>query len=258
VEVLKLAIGPVLTTLGLVAGYYYFRKNRSYSTRRKTMLFDTKTIKLISSQLGPVDKFEVSYDGKKIKDPQIVEIDISNIGHKDIAKSDFDDGQPLAIDIGASAIAPMEVLTTKSTVSMKYEIDGDCVRLAPGLFPIRKVYRGRLLVEGTPSVSVPEHHIIDTDIVTGSMMRSRNSKRKAMFRRSSYGMLFLGSISFIAASIVADMRHVYMPAIGIVTSPLWFVEWYYPTFVVLLIGASLWLFNIVDDNDVSPADDDDV
>jgi hypothetical protein len=175
-EFLKYGVGWFIGIVAVIAGAYYF----FYNKRPNSLQIETSTKSMIVSGARRHGQLTVAYDGTKVRDPYLVEFAIVNSGHKDITSKDFDAEKPLRLAVGAKAVAPLESSETSNdqpTALLRLDAEAGEVILGPAKLAVGEVHRLRLLVDGTPYISIIEDPLIDTKIELGESIADRKKSR---------------------------------------------------------------------------------
>ncbi|WP_156765946.1 hypothetical protein [Mycobacterium sp. E342] len=196
-DIAKIA-GLVLTTVGLIAGFLYFRAGR----QRKKILFDTRSLKLITAELNDEqNKLEIVYGHRRLDQPYAVDVELTNIGHSDIGAKDFDGDGALQISIGAEIISRMQ-LETSNITKLNFDETEQSINVKPAKFGRNQVHRARILVDGKPEVTIGEQHpLLNTDIITTAGLLARYRPRGRQLFRTFAASGFIAVICSLGTEI---------------------------------------------------------
>jgi hypothetical protein len=259
VELLKVLVGPLLSATAIAFSYYSFVFNK----RRKGLDLDAVPSRLIAAGVEPGhdDKLAITYDGKTLTDPYTIDILLANVGQKDITSKDFDADKPLVINMGAEIRAPMRAPAAERGVPLDPDVIGGTIVIKPRLFSIREAHVARILVNGTPTISLSEKVLIDTDIHTDATLeREVISTMNRLKRFMTYGLIvclisfaLLGRAATKAHLLVWDHDHIWAyfryfhegkvnlwSAFG----PTWVLLWFWTTIAtaLALIAGFAWAY----------------
>ncbi len=101
-------------------------------------------------------KLQVTYDGKPVKEPHILEVTLSSRGRQDIAGGDFD-SQPLDFKVGAQVLALLRTTCSPGTGTFNaVRFADDTLKVGPGNIGRRQTIKFTLLADGPrPELSSP-------------------------------------------------------------------------------------------------------
>ena len=166
----------VLTVVGIVVagvGVAYAKKQAS-PPKRVLRVDAPPAAPLLATDSAAEIGIEVKRDGLALTDPRLITLTLDSDGDYDIARTAFDDGTPIAVDLGAPIV---ELLQQKGITAT---FDGTNLFLGPDLF--KKGSRASLLVlvdgpADTDSLSSQiAASLIDVSVVTSS--QSANARRR--------------------------------------------------------------------------------
>ncbi|WP_330233428.1 hypothetical protein OHA40_13720 [Nocardia sp. NBC_00508] len=146
----------VATTVGVVAGFYYFVANR----RRNVVRFDFDSRRMISGVPGP-ERLRVSYGAAAIGDPHLVVATLVNRGQKDVRPDDFVQGMSLPIEVSAPVVA---LIPDQNGTRLPVSRTAHGLDLAPTLLRRNRRYTITAITDGPPTFTVRDDVVADTDI----------------------------------------------------------------------------------------------
>jgi hypothetical protein len=108
---------------------------------------------------------EVTWDGAVVQDPHVLELTLISRGRRDIASEDFDN-QPLQFNVGARILAVIKTSCTPEPAAFHaFALDGDVLKVGPGLIVRRQTIRFTLLADGPhPALSSPAEALRDVKL----------------------------------------------------------------------------------------------
>jgi hypothetical protein len=186
---IKIAVGPALAIIGLVAGFYYFHANR----RRTTVRFLVVAQRIISSKAAH-GSLEVAYDGKTIKDPYLINIEILNTGPKDVRSKDFDQDAPLRVEIGVPIITLIVDKAAKPN-PINVSIDEEAIEIGPALLRKDERHTINAIVDGKPAPEV-NANLADADVRISGSADSPGGWLRSI-AESTTGAIALGAIMIV-------------------------------------------------------------
>jgi hypothetical protein len=160
---------------------------------------------LINEKAGMSQGIEVSRAGQVLSSPRVVNIELASRGRTDIRREAFDDGQPLALDVGVLIIECLDITSSPSDRQIpSVTVDGTKLFIQPSLIGRRQVITFSLLVDGaTPRLSSPAQSLIDVNI----RMREPDLVRSAVPppRTILTFVVLAAAIAFISRSYTAGI-----------------------------------------------------
>ncbi|TFI43573.1 hypothetical protein E4P29_11250 [Rhodococcus sp. 1R11] len=206
-EILKYGVGWFIGIVALIAGAYYF----FYNKRRKSIEIESTTRSMILAGVRGHGQLTVAYDETRVRDPYIVELAVVNSGHKDITSNDFDANKPLRISVEAKAVALLQwsvIEKEQSVMPLRLDAEASHVVLGPSKLAVGEIHRLRLLVDGTPHISVVENPLIDTKIEFGKPKKRRKQFRQAIAAFFGFGLLVILQVSNFLFNSLRDKMNV--------------------------------------------------
>lgn len=153
-----LVLGIVALLATIIFGIGQMRRAKQYGNQRAKLAWNQTTTSLVhpSSQ----GSLRVSHDGVVVHDPYLVRFELSNVGPRDVASVQFDQGKPLTIAFTGTLLA----LLKAEPAGVAVEQEAGTVSVAPFLLPRGKELSFELLLEGPPQGDPKISPLVDTDI----------------------------------------------------------------------------------------------
>lgn len=130
----------------------------TYLTRfaRQRLEYNLRTVApLLSAPDGVRDDLEVRHRGAKLEHPYIAEVVLAGSGRRDIPRTDFDNGDPIRLDLSAPIVELLRVQATdtaSATPAPPVRVDGSALLVGPALIGRRQRIVITALVEGEPDL----------------------------------------------------------------------------------------------------------
>jgi hypothetical protein len=107
-------------------------------------------------------ELELLYDGTKIGDPHVVEIQLVSRGRKDIPSSAYDRGEPVRLTINVPVLKVLDQISEPSSLSPpRLAVEGNTLKIGPDLIGRRQRIKITLLTDGHPSALKCASSLID-------------------------------------------------------------------------------------------------
>jgi len=154
----------IALVVSVLASYAITKK---FGNRRRKVLFTWNSVQLMPERnrtngRGMSGALQVSFLGKAVEDPYLVQVTLKNIGPVDIASSDFDAGRQLKVSFPGEYL---EVVDWKQVgFDAPFGQDYRYVTLDPVLLRRGASFTLDVLVDGKPEVEL-DCPLINTDIV---------------------------------------------------------------------------------------------
>lgn len=102
-----------------------------------------------------VSGLQITWDGTELREPNVLDVSITNRGRRDITGDDFDLKQPLEFRVHAKILAILGTSTTSNSTAFSAVVfDDDVLKVGPGLIPRRQTIKFTLLAIGAePALS---------------------------------------------------------------------------------------------------------
>lgn len=139
---------------------------RSASRHR---ILDYQVLDAVPIQLpadrSPGEGLKVQYNGTALSSPRLVQIQVANLGRRDIPTSAFDQARPLLLDLGTAVagILKVDCVPAAGTVP-RTGVQGSVLSLGPDLIKSRQTMTLSLLVDGPVRLTRVDSPIIDTQV----------------------------------------------------------------------------------------------
>ncbi|WPO73865.1 hypothetical protein [Streptomyces sp. KN37] len=153
--------GVVAMAVGTLGAWATLRSANPKRRMTYCQLRDTSLLSVLHSD----SDIEVRHSNVRLEHPRIVDVEIANTGRRDIPASMFHAGEPISFDLGAPIIAVL------SSVSFPFdnrvpaaEIEGQEIRIGPGLLAKRQRVTFSLLVDGRAHPMTCQHSLVDVDV----------------------------------------------------------------------------------------------
>ncbi|WP_155828455.1 hypothetical protein [Gordonia polyisoprenivorans] len=185
-------VGPLIAAIGLVLGGYYFIDNR----RRNKLEVSWTTVRVLTRTSKFATRLTVGYEGRELKNPQLLTVVVRNAGAKDIPSADFDGERSLQFYVGGEIleqIEPGEITPFHLNPPHKIEF-------GPSKVGAKKSYNISVLVEGEPEFEMisGEHPLLQTDVE----LLSKNTYIKPMGASPTVGLLAMSQLEIFFMSFL--------------------------------------------------------
>jgi hypothetical protein len=197
--ILFYAIGWLIAIAAIVANAIYF----FYNKRRKKLVVNAIGKNLLLARIGSHDQLEVKFNDRLVRNPYIVDFSATNVGPKDIASKDFDADKPLEVHLDTEVIARLQIREDDRAPMLQIGDDSRTLLVTPARLAVGTRYQIRLLVDGSPTFSVDDHPLIDTDVVFGVVERKRESKKLRRLLWINGAVLTATTVAYVALLFVA-------------------------------------------------------
>jgi hypothetical protein len=177
-------IGPGLTVIGLIAGYYYFTRQRKVK-RLICVVFSRERI-LLS---GGVSDLTVFYKDQRVENPALTVFRLVNIGNVAIESNHFT-GHLHFVLPGAIRVVAMDLLRVKPDgLEPDLEVNSNRVTLKPLLLNVQDALEIQVLTEGLPSTVQVQARILEVpSIVTTGLPYSVTVDPRGVIAREEIGI----------------------------------------------------------------------
>lgn len=156
---LGVGVAVVVGIVTLVMTYRFGKPSRRLYIGMRT------SVPLLAAPPDARSDLELLYRKEKLKDPYLIELQITSRGRKDIPSSAFDSGEPVHLSLAASII---EILRTnvnpESLPIPTVELGEREVRVGPSLFKKRQTLVITILTDGQKPVLTCKSSLIDVQI----------------------------------------------------------------------------------------------
>ncbi|WP_100522580.1 hypothetical protein [Mycobacteroides abscessus] len=200
----------LIALAGLFLGAYSF----FYNNKRKALELDVKTTSLLTPTLHSRDGLEIRFDHQIVSDPHVVDLHMTNVGSKDIASKDFDDGQPVEIQLDCTVVSRLELPCIDQAPMLVVGPESRSFNVTPSKIAAGRHYQLRVLVEGRPQLTIMNNPLIDTDVVIGINRRKQELRRLRL-------LPFIGFLLILIQAIGLTLLTVYRNQIQ--TQHMWLI-----------------------------------
>ena len=212
-ELLKWAIACLIAVASVTVTVFIFL----YNNRRKKLEIDTRVESLIVARLGRQEQLEVRFNDRLVSSPYIIDFTAANIGHKDITSKDFDSDQPLKVNLGAEVVALLRIQENDQGRTLLADTLAGTLLVMPAKLQVGVRHQVRLLVDGQPEIDIDDNHpLIDTDVVIGADLRSREAR---VAKRTTNVVLGVCLVALLTMSTLIVLQK----KLAIKTGTVWFV-----------------------------------
>jgi hypothetical protein len=136
------------------------------SSKRRLLYSMPVVTPLLNERPGMPRDVEVRRAGQLLTYPQIVNIELTSRGRRDITRDAFDGGEPLRLDVGVPIVECLQVkISPSDRPEPLCKIDGAKLLVGPSLISRRQTLVFSLLVDGpSPKLNRPPQSLIDVDL----------------------------------------------------------------------------------------------
>lgn len=138
----------VAVAVGALGAFATLRANNPKRRLTFKTLANTSLFVASHSQTGAL---AVTHNGTHVARPRVIELQITNLGSRDITSGQFHGGDPITFDLGADVVAVLEVTSPFGGVTPPVAIDATTpskILIAPCLLVRRRGWKISLLVDG--------------------------------------------------------------------------------------------------------------
>jgi hypothetical protein len=128
----------------------------------ETPLLTGDTLKHVDQEL------KITLNDQLLTDPHMISLFIESRSRRDIRTVDFEDGRPLALDLGTTILKMLHHETGEAAMpKVQVGIDGSSITIGPGLINRRQVIKVDVLTDAPIEVTCPDPSLADVTIRDG-------------------------------------------------------------------------------------------
>jgi hypothetical protein len=177
----------VLIIIGIIAAIFAYVTYRSGVAEKRILLSVISRSRLLSAPKPMREDLKITYEGLDLADPNVIALEIENVGKSHINSQDFDQGRSLSFGLDAPIV---KILSSRhrpnSAPSPRISVEDNEVKLGPELIAKGEVIEIAILADGpVGNIEVALDPIGDADVQirdreTWLAQRSRRRVRIAL------------------------------------------------------------------------------
>jgi hypothetical protein len=133
---------------------------------------------------APIDidpQLRVVRRGKTLANPHVIELRIVNHGRRDLPSADFDNGNPLRLDLGTKIVTLLgTAFEPQGSPNLTVLAKGKVLEIGPGLIRKRMEMRFIVLVEGPDINLTCQSPLVNVDIESEALEATSSQKRASL------------------------------------------------------------------------------
>jgi len=142
---------------------------------------------------------------------KIIGIVLAGTGKRDVTSDSFDLGEPLTLDVGATIIAVLSHSRPRWARAPSASVNGQCLRIGPGLIGRRQYLSYRLLISGTDFNDGLQAALTDVHISIANSYDLYSRRLRATFRSYPFFLIALGGYAtFVVWLVMRSAPVVYL------------------------------------------------
>jgi hypothetical protein len=111
------------------------------------------------------DELDVSLGGQALTDPHVIAIQVASRSRRDIRAADFDDQEPLKLDMGTPVLKMLRCYTGGPDMPrIQVDVQDSKLAIGPGLLKYRQAIIVSLLTDGPVTLSCPNPALADVSV----------------------------------------------------------------------------------------------
>lgn len=206
---IELAVAVAAVVVAVIAAVIAYR----YVTPRARLVvgMTTTSLSVQSAAPGVSDRVTIQHaDFGVLQNPAAVRILLADVGRVDVTSSHFDGGHPLALEIGAHILDPLETIRNNrpDQILPPRQIIESGLLVGPGLISRGQRLELEYLVDGDAHLQIASHSLREADVIISSWDGSPTRIMAGWVATTFASMLFVFPL-FMVPELYLRLRIVY-------------------------------------------------
>ncbi|MGW1341855.1 hypothetical protein ACWCOV_12425 [Kribbella sp. NPDC002412] len=194
----------VLALLVAAAGAWYAW--RQLLPKKRQLTFAIQPPVPLLSTMSPLADVSVHVDDREVIEPHSLTVEVTNSGRHDISKAEFQDAEPIKLDVGAKILKILDIaiIPARGTPT-PCDCTESVLRIGPGLISRGQCIRAQLLTDGIPHKKLSTNSI-SSDLIDVDVEVKSARERQASTRRAVRAIAITSLISSLAFALILGIQ----------------------------------------------------